>query len=141
MTQARFNRGEQIPCRFTVLDLPRADNEAKTGAVSAPVCDAGVCAIFNDLLLGFLDDGGAISINFEFPADDKGIWKKGAQFGNDLRCGDEFHQEVLCTRRNLAGADFRQRLPCPALPDQRSCDTARATACSLNRSANWNKSW
>lgn len=117
MTQACFNGGEQILCRFTVLDLPRAGNEAKTDAVSAPVCDAGVRAIFNDLLSGFLDDGRAVFVDLEFPADEKSIWKKGAQFGNDLRCGDEFHQEVLCARRDLAGADFPQRLPCPALPN------------------------
>ena len=117
MTQACFNSNEQILCRFTVLDLPRAGHEAKTGAVSAPVGDAGVRVILDDLLFGFSEDGGAISINFEFPADEKGIWKEGAQFGNDLRCGDEFHQEVLGARRNLAGANFRQRPPRPALPN------------------------
>ena len=117
MTQMSFNGDEQILCRFTVLDLAGSANEAETGAVGAAVGDAGVRAIFANLLFGLMDDGSTISINFEFPADKKSVRKKGTQFGNDLRCGDEFHQEVLCARRNLAGADFRQRLPCPALPN------------------------
>jgi len=117
MTQMRFNGDEQILRRFTVLDLAGSGNEAETGAVGTAVGDAGVRAIFGNLLLGLSDDGGAVLVDLEFPADDKSVRKKGAQSGNDLRCGDEFHQEVLCARRNLAGADFRQRLPCPALPN------------------------
>ena len=117
MTQMHSNGDEQILCSFTVLDLPRGGNEAETGAVGAAVRDAGVRAIFGNLLLGLLDDGGAISIDFEFPADKTCARKKGAQSGNDFGSGHEFHQEVHRARRNLAGADFRQRLPCPALPN------------------------
>ena len=113
----RFKGDEQILCRFTVLDLAGSGNKAETGAVGAAVRHAGVRAIFGNLLPGLFDDGGAISINFEFPADEKSIWKKRAQSRNDLRCGDEFHQEVLCARRNLGGTNLRQRLPCPALPN------------------------
>ena len=117
MTQMRFNGDEQILCRFTVLDLARSGSEAETGAVGAAVRDAGIRAIFGNLLLGLLDDGGAISINFEFPADQKSVRKKGAQLRNDFGSGHEFDQQVLCAGGNLAGEDFRQRLPCPALPN------------------------
>jgi len=117
MTQMRFNGDEQILGRFTVLDLAGSGNEAETGAVGAAVGDAGVRAIFGNLLLGLSDDGGAVLVDLEFPADDKSVRKKGAQSGNDFGSGHEFDQQVLCAGGNLARPDFRQRLPCPALPN------------------------
>lgn len=78
--------------------------EGEAGAVGDAVQDAGVGVGFFDLVEGFLEGLFAGAVEFVFPADDFGVWKPGAEHGEDFDGGDEGEGEfVLAARGDFGG--------------------------------------
>lgn len=79
--------------------------EEEAGAVGGAVEDAGVGGGFGDLLEGFGDGFFARAGEFVFPANDFGVWKPLAEFGENFGGGFEGEGEVFGAGGEFGGGD------------------------------------
>lgn len=84
--------------------------EAEALAVGGAIHDAGVGGGTGDLVAALLDGGGAISLEFVFPADDDGLGKERAEAGEEFLRGAKREDEF----GSFAGDFFRRAV----IPDK-----------------------
>ena len=99
------------------MHAPANPHQPEARAVSRTIGHTRVSPAFDNLLFSLANHGRAVSIHFEFPADEPGFGEPLAQFGNDFGRRQQLCEQGPVPGGNFSGLHLRQVTLPRAHPD------------------------